>query len=146
MPLVQDIFVQGKTVPEATRILSKAYSSYLAKPRISIGVAKFRPLRVTVMGQVDHPGTFAFEESPTISEAIANAGGLTKRARRNEIKIVEPDGSSRNCDLDQLLSGKEERLQEGTVIEVKEIWGPDLDQTILLISTMIGAAVVLIRR
>lgn len=148
LPLVPELFVQGKTVSQVTSELTKTYEAVLSRPQVVVSVVKFRPLRVTVLGQVHRPGTYAFEEPPAITDALANAEGLTKRAVRSAIKVVSPGGAIATYDLDRLLSNREKAppLEEGSVIEVGEIWGPDLDQGILLFTSLVGSAIFLIRR
>lgn len=147
LPLAQEVKVQGKTVHEAIESLCTAYLPYLSKPQVSVSIARFRPIRVTVMGQVEHPGALEFEESPTLAQAIAMAGGLSERAMRNGIRVMAPDGTLRTFDLDRVLTAQEAPppLVEGTVIEVAEVWGPDLYRvTIPVLTALITAAAYLV--
>ncbi|HEY9898047.1 MAG TPA: polysaccharide biosynthesis/export family protein [Pantanalinema sp.] len=148
MPLIQALSAQGKTVSELTDELTGAYRPFLNKPQISVTVAKFRPMRVTILGQVGRPGTFDFEEAPTLVDVLATAGGLSERAARNSIKVVGPAGSGKTYDLDRLLSRQESNplIQEGSIVEVGEVWGPDLYRvTIPLLAAFVSSAVWLLR-
>ena len=91
LPLVQQVEIEGKTVAEVTAALNKAYKPYFQSPQIVVTVARFRPMRVTVMGQVVKPGTYAFEELPTLVDAVATAGGLTDRAARTGGVVTTSD-------------------------------------------------------
>ncbi|MNL19718.1 Polysaccharide biosynthesis/export protein [compost metagenome] len=148
LPLVPAVPSRGKTVSELTADLVKAYRPFLLQPQIAVTVAKFRPLRVTVLGQVTRPGTLEFEETPTLLEALASAGGLSEQALRSGIKVVSPTGTSQVYDLDRLLShqGDVPKLEEGSVVEVAQVWGPDLYRvTIPLLAALISATVWLLR-
>lgn len=147
LPLIADVPVQGKTVPEVAQFLKKAYGGILTRPEVVVSVVKFRPLRVTVLGQVHRPGTYSFEEPPVLSDVLASAEGLTKRAVRNSIRVVLPGGTTKTYDLERLLSGKEASpaLVEGSVIEVPEIWGLDLDQGLMIFTSIVGSALLLLR-
>lgn len=147
LPLVQQVEIQGKTVAEVTAALNKAYKPYFQSPQIVVTVARFRPMRVTVMGQVTKPGTYAFEELPTLVDAVATAGGLTDRAARTGIKVVEPGGRTLTYDMDDLLSGETAlpRLREGSVVEIHEVWGPDLYRLIPIAASVITAGALIWR-
>ncbi|MNY53709.1 SLBB domain protein [compost metagenome] len=111
-------------------------------------IARFRPLRVTVLGQVARPGALDFEEAPSLLDVLATAGGLTEQASRKAVKVVDPAGKTQVYDLDGLLArpGDIPRLAEGSVVEVGQVWGPDLYRvTIPLLAAFISSAVWLLR-
>lgn len=145
LPLVPDLAATGLTVPELSSALAKAYRPYLNSPQVVVSIARLRPLKVTILGQVRSPGAFDFEEAPTLLDALARAGGLTERAERQAIQVRSPAGASRRYDLDRLLSGEAElpKVAEGTVIEVQETWGPDWYRIVPLLSTAITAGALL---
>jgi polysaccharide export outer membrane protein len=147
LPLVQQVEIEGKTVAEVTSALNRAYKPYFQSPQIVVTVARFRPMRVTVMGQVTKPGTYAFEELPTLVDAVATAGGLTDRAARTGIKVVEPGGKTLTYNMDDLLSGQTPlpRLREGSVVEIHEVWGPDLYRLIPIAASVITAGALIWR-
>ncbi|MFN3428658.1 MAG: polysaccharide biosynthesis/export family protein, partial [Candidatus Sericytochromatia bacterium] len=147
LPLVQQVEIQGKTVAEVTAALNQAFKPFLTTPQVVVTVARFRPLRVTVLGQVAKPGTYAFEAAPTLVDLVATAGGLTDRASRASIRVVEPGGSVRSYDLDGLLAqnGPMPTLGEGSVVEIGEVWGPDLYRLIPLAASVITAGALLWR-
>ena len=147
LPLVQEVEIAGKTVAELTADLVKAYKPYLLSPQIVVSVAKFRPLKVTVLGQVTKPGTYDFEAHPTLVDALATAGGLTERAQRGAIKVMTPGQPAQVYDLDRLLSGESElpRLAEGSVVEIAEVWGPDYYRLIPIVASIITAGALLWR-
>jgi polysaccharide export outer membrane protein len=149
MPLVHELPVAGHTVSEVTALVTRALKAFLADPPVVVSLVRVRPLRVTLLGQVGHPGTFDFEEPPTLLEAIASAGGLTERAERRALKVVEPGRGAVTYELDDLLTGRKAlpRLQEGSVVEVGEVWGPDLYRvTVPVLTTLITAAVIFFHR
>lgn len=147
LPLVQQVEIQGKTVEEITSALTRAYRPYLQNPQIVVNVAHFRALKVTVLGQVAKPGTYTFDELPTLVDAVATAGGLTERAARGSITVVAPGGQRRTYDLDHLLgaNGQMPRLSEGSVVEIGEVWGPDFYRIIPIAASIITAGALLWR-
>ncbi|HEY9722881.1 MAG TPA: polysaccharide biosynthesis/export family protein [Oscillatoriaceae cyanobacterium] len=147
LPLVQEVRVAGETVPELTADLIKAYRPYLAEPQIVVNIAQFRPLHVTLLGQVNRPGTNNFQEPPTLFEAIAAAGGLTDRAARDSIKVRTADGKVTVYDLDKLLGNTEQPpvIEAGAVIEVGEVWMPDFYRILPIAASLLTAGALLAR-
>lgn len=147
LPLVQELRVEGETVPQLTQALVQAYKPYLAEPQIVVSVAQFRPLRVTLLGQVNRPGTSDFQSAPTIFEAIAAAGGLTERAARDSIKVRTPDGQVTVYNLDTLLTNGEAppTISAGSVVEVGEVWMPDFYRILPVAASLLTAAALIAR-
>lgn len=144
LPLVQDILVQGKSVQEITAILARAYRPYFADAQIVVQVAKFRELRVTLIGQVQKPGTVSFASVPTLVEALAGAGGLSDRAERSAVKVLLPAGGGQKVyDLEGILTGRQPMptVPEGAVVEVSEVWGPDFYRVLPVAASLITAGV-----
>lgn len=146
LPLVKEIAVAGKTVAEVTRLLNQAYHPYLSAPQVVVTIARFRPLRVTVLGHVRQPGTFNFQEAPNLLDVLAAAGGLTERGSRNGLKLVTPAGAVAHYDLDALLNGRQKPplVQAGSVVEVAEVWGPDMYRTLPILASIVTAAALML--
>ncbi len=58
---VRETFVRGLTVEELTDLLQKRYSEFLISPEIHIQIAKFKPIKVSVQGEVRRPGLIIFD-------------------------------------------------------------------------------------
>ncbi len=146
LPLVREVAIAGRTVNEVAQELKQAYRPFVTVPEVLVTVARFRALKVTVLGQVGRPGTFDFNTAPTVIDALATAGGLTERASRAQIKVITPAGT-KLYDLDQLLAGSEKlpRLPEGSIVEVSEVWGPDFYRIVPVVASVITAGAVLLR-
>lgn len=147
LPLVQDVVVQGRTVQEVTKQLARAFRPYFSDAQVVVQVAKFRELRVTLLGQVGKPGAMTFTSTPTLVEALASAGGLTERANRSAVKVLLPGGAQQTYDLEAILAGLAPMptVPEGAVVEVQEVWGPDFYRVLPLVGTVITAGVLLLR-
>lgn len=147
MPLIAEVSLQGKTVSEVAKQLNTLYRPFLATPQVVVSVTRFRPTRITLLGQVKQPGTFDFQQAPTLIEALAAAGGLSDRAARGTIVLVRTGTPAETFDLDQLLRGQVPmpRVQEGTVIEVGEVWGPDWYRVLPIAASMVTAGAILAR-
>jgi protein involved in polysaccharide export with SLBB domain len=90
-PLIGVVRIGGKTVEEAGNLIrEKLDKDYLVNPQVTLIVAEYSKRRFTVLGQVQKPGSFEIpsEESMTLLEAIAMAGGYTRLADRARVKIA----------------------------------------------------------
>ncbi len=147
LPLVSDVPVAGRTIPEMKALLQQAYRPYLQKPDIVISLSRIRPLKVTVLGQVTKPGTFDFDEEPDLADVLAMAGGLTRRAARDQVKVVEPGQAPKYYDIDSLLGGGKTlpRLKEDTVVDATEVWYPDGYLLVPVVASVLASTVVIVR-
>lgn len=87
-PILGDVMVQGKTISAVEQDLKRILESggHLVNPKVSIRILN---AKVTVLGEVNHPGTFAFtEQYITIPQALGYAGDLTINGKRNDILLI----------------------------------------------------------
>lgn len=79
----------GFTIPQLDAALNEDYRSQLQHPSVSVVVKSFAPDRVFVAGQVNRPGVIVTEgQPPTLSQAIADAGGPLLGADESAIYII----------------------------------------------------------
>jgi polysaccharide export outer membrane protein len=85
--VVRDELAYGRTIPELTAALTRAYAADLRNPRVSVILRSFAPTRIYVGGEVNNPGEFiTVGPTLTLSQALARAGGL-KFTTSDENKI-----------------------------------------------------------
>jgi polysaccharide export outer membrane protein len=92
VPLLGSVHLGGLTLPEAAARLTSLYGAdYLVNPRISVSLLSYAKRRFTVLGQVNHPGSFEMPDgNPSgidLLEAIAIAGGYTRIAAPERITV-----------------------------------------------------------
>jgi len=105
-PLIGTLQVAGSTAPEvASTIRQRLGDGYLRNPHVTVLVKEVQSRRIYVLGQVERPGTFKYEEGMTVVQAITLAGGFTKTAR--------PDATV----VTRVVDGRETRF----VVPVEEI-------------------------
>ncbi len=75
-PLIGDVQAEGLRVNEVRDIISSRLEDYLLNPKVSVIPVSFRSLSYTVSGEVIKPGTFPLVTDVTLTQAIAQAGGL----------------------------------------------------------------------
>jgi polysaccharide export outer membrane protein len=95
---------------------------------VTVAVRAWKSYRFTVQGEVSHPGVFSPDSFLTVSDALAMAGGLTRFAKRSEIKLTRRDpktGEVRYIPLDyeSLASGKRQDMNI-FVLPGDAIWVP----------------------
>jgi polysaccharide export outer membrane protein len=93
LPLLGDLFVRGKTPLNLARELETNLQRFIKEPVVTLGVDETHSLRVTVLGEVAHPGVFVLPTNAGVMQALASAGGLTDFAERDGIYVLQ---SSRN--------------------------------------------------
>ncbi|MBE6405683.1 MAG: hypothetical protein E7040_06650 [Lentisphaerae bacterium] len=71
------IKIAGKTIPEASQLLTKEYKKYIRDCEIILEPVKIQPATITVVGAVGKPGIYPITVGDTrISDAITIAGGV----------------------------------------------------------------------
>lgn len=94
LPLVENILLGGKTLSEAENAIKAAYKpDYVKNPRVSVQVLNYRPFYI--WGQVNAPGSYPYVNGITVLEAVVIAGGFTKRAKQDKMKIIRGNDPSR---------------------------------------------------
>ncbi len=98
-PLVGNVPVTGRTVASLqTDLEARLGDGYLNEPRVTVEVLNYRPF--FILGEVDRPGKFDFEDDLTAVQAIALAGGFSYRADQRHVYIRRAnDSQEREYDL-----------------------------------------------
>ena len=84
---VGDVFVLGESVPQVTETLRTAYSKILNDPIISVLLKDFVKPYFTVDGQVGRPGKYDLRGDTTVTQALAEAGGITDAAKHSQVLL-----------------------------------------------------------
>jgi polysaccharide biosynthesis/export protein len=88
MQLVNDVMAAGRTPAELTAILSKAYSTELANPKVAVIVRSSISDKVYVDGEVNRAGMVTLIGLTTILQSIAQAGGMKDTAKSDEVLVL----------------------------------------------------------
>lgn len=112
------VVVLGMTMPEIEAMLADRYRSggYLRNPRMSVDLVSRRPFYI--IGEISRPGSFPYVSGINVVQAIAIAGGYTRRASKTRITIQRFNAQQ----------GQEETVTEdspvgpGDIIRVPERW------------------------
>src|SRR5712672_826246 len=115
-PLIGNIPASGVTTSQLQQtIATKLSPDYLVNPNVSAEVITRRPFYV--IGEVQKPGNYSYVTSLTAINAVAMAGGFTRRAKKNDfyIRRTAADGQTVRVEAH---SGTV--LQPGDTLEVRE--------------------------
>lgn len=85
-PVIGKVKIAGLSPEETRALLRERLSEYLKDPIINI---RLRNFTVTVLGEVNRPGTYPVNgEKITILEAIGLAGDLTIKGQRENVMVI----------------------------------------------------------
>ena len=70
------LFVNGKTVDEISELIKKRYDEYIIDPQVTVSLDKASSYRYSVIGDVGQPGIRLMSHRMTVTEALAEAGGV----------------------------------------------------------------------
>ena len=88
-PVLGNIKLGGLSRSQATQLLKTKLEDYIKDPIVNIRLANFT---VTVLGEVNNPGTFTVEdERISLIEAIGLAGDLTIYGKRENVFLIRED-------------------------------------------------------
>jgi polysaccharide export outer membrane protein len=98
-PLIGNLLVKGVPIPELERVVAQRLrdGSFVKEPQVNAVILQFKSIRVSVLGQVNHPGKFYLERPGNrLSEVLALAGGITPLGH-DVVTLVKqgPNGESR---------------------------------------------------
>lgn len=115
MPLVGQVQAAGLTIHEFIAEVTKSLENgYLKEPKVSVQVENFRPFYI--MGEVNKPGEYPYENGLTVLGAVALAGGFTYRASDGEV-YIRHTGSTKEVTVP---ADATERVAPGDIIRVAE--------------------------
>ena len=127
-PLVGSVDVAGKSAAEVGRLLeARLADGYLQRPQVTVAIKARENREVSVLGQVNEPGSFAYQDRLTLIQAVSLAGGLTQFAAPRRVKITRRVGSgdateTLEVSLQAIIDGKAEdlSLRPGDIVFIPE--------------------------
>lgn len=97
LPLIGDVHVAGLDPTAAEAVVAKKYlnGNFLKHPSVSVFVEQYATEPISVLGQVEKPGTYAITAPRTLLDLLAMAGGLTPLADRHIMVERAPGAKQR---------------------------------------------------
>ena len=124
-PYVGSIDVEGMTVEQLRRLLTRRLSTYIENPQLDVRVAAYRSKRTYITGEVAAPGIQPITDVPlTVTEAVNRAGGLTDQADLRNASLTR-EGQVYPLDLLALFEqgdmSQDFLLREGDILTVPDV-------------------------
>jgi len=82
------VFVNGKTVEEVGDIIKKKYDEFIIDPQVTVSLDKAASYRYSIVGDVGQPGIRLMNHRMTVTEAIAEAGGVLPTGDRSKVVVL----------------------------------------------------------
>ena len=108
LPLVGKVPLSGRTTYEAEQTIASRLRKYVQSPQVTVAVKQYGK-RITISGEVKTPRVLADDGNITLSQAIADAGGVSDLANSSRVHLAR----SRNqhvqdavYNLDDIQAGK----------------------------------------
>jgi polysaccharide export outer membrane protein len=127
LPYIDALRVDGMEPQEIARLIRKTLveKKILASPSVIVIVKEYNSKQVSVLGQVQKPGSFPLAPGMTLIQVISEAGGLNAIANRDRVNITRRTGNGTRTvvvSLDAITDGiaPDIPLQSGDRIFVNE--------------------------
>lgn len=132
LPLVGTVKIKGLTARGLeSEIANLLGEKYLYDPQVSVFIEEYKSQRVAVLGEVNKPGVYEVSEKRTVTDMLAQAGGLSANADQ-VVFVLRKSASAQSStlasgellkvDLEQLLAGQDPSMNvkvgSGDVISV----------------------------
>ncbi len=82
------LFVNGKTVDEVSELIKKRYDEYIIDPEVTVSLDKAASYRYSIVGDIAQPGIRLMSRRMTVTEAIAEAGGVLGTGDKSKIVVL----------------------------------------------------------
>ena len=125
VPLVGEIGVVGMKPVQLQALLAEKLKPFVNVPQVSVAVNQINSRKVYLIGQVVREGTVPINNSATVLQVLAGAGGLRDFAKRKKIYILRKQGDEEirfPFDYDAAIKGRNReqniRLEPGDTVVV----------------------------
>jgi polysaccharide export outer membrane protein len=82
------VFVNGKTVDEVAEMVKKKYDEFIIDPQVTVSIDKAGSYRYSIVGDVLQPGVRLMSHRMTVTEAIAEAGGVLGTGDKSKVMVL----------------------------------------------------------
>jgi polysaccharide export outer membrane protein len=91
----EGLFVNGKTPDQVAEIIKKRYDEFIIEPQVSVSLDQAGSYRYSVVGDVTVPGIKLMTRRLSVSEAVAEAGGVLATGNRSKVVVLrkQQDGT-----------------------------------------------------
>jgi polysaccharide biosynthesis/export protein len=86
--IIGEISAAGKRPSALRSEIEGRLKDYIVLPSVTLNIDESLPLRITLLGEIGHPGVFPVEANTSLAQALAMGGGVTEYASRDRIFIM----------------------------------------------------------
>ncbi len=127
LPYVHRVSVSGLEPHEIARVVRERLMAekVLRDPSVVVMIKEYRSKKITVLGQVQKPGSFPLTSGLTLLQVVSLSGGFTSIAKTNHVRLTRKtkDGAKTVIlSVDSITEGRspDVPLQAGDVLYVSE--------------------------
>ena len=91
LPLVGEVQATGRTPLKLEEKIAARLKNYIAEPEVTVIVQQINSQKFNILGMVNKPGSYVINNSATVLDAIALAGGFRDFAKQKSIYILRQD-------------------------------------------------------
>ena len=126
MPLIGEIQASGMKPDNLQATIAAKLHDYIKDAEVTVVVEEIKSRQFTVMGEVEHPGSFPLVKVTTVLDGLAQAGAFRDFAKLTKIHVLRktPEGTTISLPFNykEVSKGKNEsqniHLQAGDTIIV----------------------------
>src|ERR1700724_499666 len=99
LPLVGEVQATGRTPLKLEEEIAARLKSYIAEPEVTVIVQQINSQKFNILGMVNRPGSYVINNSATVLDAIAIAGGFRDFAKQKSIYILRQNSDGTQTKL-----------------------------------------------
>src|SRR5262249_58357055 len=84
--LVGEVSVMGLTTGQLTERLTNELGEYLKNPQVSVQLVEAASAKISVFGEVPHPGIVVMSRPMRLLDAISEAGGFSDTGKKSSVE------------------------------------------------------------
>ena len=93
-PLIGTVTIAGETATNAQNRIAERLvkGGFVKNPQVNLVVVQYRSKQISVLGQVNRPGKYPLENVSTLTDVLAQAGGVSPTGADTLVLIRKPAG------------------------------------------------------
>jgi polysaccharide export outer membrane protein len=99
LPLVGEVQAAGRTPLKLEQDIAARLKNYIAEPEVTVIVQQINSQKFNILGMVTRPGSYPINNSATVLDAIAVAGGFRDFAKQKSIYVLRQNADGRQTRL-----------------------------------------------
>ena len=91
LPLINEVKVSGLTPSQIQNMIGEKLKNFLNNPQVTVTVTEIHSKRAFITGEVVRPGTYSLNAETSVLQLIAQAGGFTPFAKKDDIVVLRTE-------------------------------------------------------